>query len=699
MAFPTIPTGGRVVTGVQTGTSATRTFPSLTGLTKNNGDLLIAIIVGYQSSLTSAIFSAWGAGFTEIRDIGVTTQHCVGVAYKISDGTETGTFSVTQAGTVTGDSAFILLSIPGAHGTTAPEVSAALATGTAAAADPASLNPAGWDAEDTLWVSVLGNGETATGGTFTGTASAPTNYGDYAETSISQDAVGGVQAAVSFRQLNASSEDVGAGTVDLSNARNCAFVIAVRPLPVTTVNGSFTANAVIFRTQTASLTANAVLKRFDQPGSLTADAIIRRLNQPGSLTADAVLRATITGSFTADAVLFKTISASFSADAVIFRSQSASLTADAVLFRTQEASFTLDAVIDSGSTPVEGSFTADAIKLVTGPWSETYDNQAVGTAFTINAILRREQSASLTADAILRVERAASFTLDAVIIRTQTHDFSVDAVVRRTQSATLTADAVIRATSTVSITANAVIAKTVLASFTADAVILLTRTGGFVADAVLLSPRTQTFTADAVLRRTTVGGLTADAIVRRTQSATFTADAVIAIGATTITSNLSADAVLRTTRSQSLTADAVLAAARSGSFVEDAVLRRTTSAVLTSDAVLRATRSNVIPADAVLRATRPGTLNADAVVRRADLSASFTIDAVLTEAIDHFAIHAAVAYARIHSVLSAVAPDAIHSTVTYARIHSTLDPLPPPQEPVSSVLGYDRIHAEVQIGG
>lgn len=241
MAFPTIPTvaGGRLLTTVQANTTATRTFPNLSSLTKNAGDLLIAIVVGYQSSLTSGIFGTWGAGFTEIRDIGVASQHCVGVAYKISDGTETGTFTVTQAGTVTGHAAMILMSIPGAHASTAPEVSAALATGTAAAANPAALDPAGWAAEDTLWIAVGASGETSTTGSYTGIASAPANYTDYADTGISGDVVGGVEAAVAFRQLNGASEDVGTFSVDTSNARNAALVIAVRPVTIEVHEGTW----------------------------------------------------------------------------------------------------------------------------------------------------------------------------------------------------------------------------------------------------------------------------------------------------------------------------------------------------------------------------------------------------------------------------------------------------------------------------
>lgn len=106
MAFPTIPTAaaGRVLSTNQADTSGTRTFPSLSSLTKNAGDLLIAIIVAYQNGGSAdANFSSWGGGFTEFydNDNGAATMS-VGAAYKVSTGSETGTFSVTQAATVTG---------------------------------------------------------------------------------------------------------------------------------------------------------------------------------------------------------------------------------------------------------------------------------------------------------------------------------------------------------------------------------------------------------------------------------------------------------------------------------------------------------------------------------------------------------------------------------------------------------------------
>lgn len=238
MAFPTIPTvaAGRVVTGVQLTGTATKTFPSLTGLTKALGDLLIAICIEYDGNSTNAEFSAWGASFTELvvgGDNAGTTTMAIGVASKWSDGTETGTFTVTTADTSTNDAAFFLLAIPGAHATTPPEAGGFATSAAAPPAVAAALNPGAWDAEDTLWIAVGGSGELNTTGSYTGITTAPTNYIDYAETGISADIAGGVEGAVAFRQLNAASEAPGAWTGDTSNARGSALVIAVRPAPVT----------------------------------------------------------------------------------------------------------------------------------------------------------------------------------------------------------------------------------------------------------------------------------------------------------------------------------------------------------------------------------------------------------------------------------------------------------------------------------
>jgi hypothetical protein len=246
MTFPTIPTtgAGRILSNVQANTTATRTFPSLSSLTKNSGDLLIAICISYQTSTgTNAAFSGWTGGFTELPvggDTATSTTMAIGIAYKFSTGSETGTFAVTQAATITGSATMFLLSIPGAHASTAPEAGGRT-SGTAGTSNPTSFDPGAWAAEDTLWISVGAQGETSTAGTFDTMLGAPTNYTGAVIGSISNDAVGGVQGAIAFRQLNASSEDAAGFTKDTTNTRDAAIIIAVRPLvPQTLRSGEVT---------------------------------------------------------------------------------------------------------------------------------------------------------------------------------------------------------------------------------------------------------------------------------------------------------------------------------------------------------------------------------------------------------------------------------------------------------------------------
>ena len=234
MAFPTVPTAAAstVLTGIQANTTATRTFPSLSGLTKNSGDLLIAIVVAYQTSTgTNAAFSGWTGGFTEFHDSATSTTMAIGCAYKWSTGSETGTFAVTQAGTITGQAGLIVMAIPGAHATSPPEAGGR-ASSTNSNSDPGSLSPS-WGAEDTLWIALSGVGETATGGSFQGNIGGPSGWTDYVETGITQDVIGGLGAAVAFLQANATSEDPPTFNTDASNARWGAITIAVRPAPAT----------------------------------------------------------------------------------------------------------------------------------------------------------------------------------------------------------------------------------------------------------------------------------------------------------------------------------------------------------------------------------------------------------------------------------------------------------------------------------
>ena len=285
MAFPTIPTvaAGRVLVVNQADTSDTRTFPNLSSLTKNAGDRIVAIIATYQST-TNPQFSSWGGGFTEVADLGSSTTLGIGVAEKISTGSETGTFTVTQAGTITGHASMILLSIPAAHDSTAIAVSPKV-DGTGAAADVASFDPGGIGTEDILWIHVAASGMDNAGGSWTGTGTtAPTNYGNRVDSNTTDSStVGQTEIAVSFRQLNASSEDAGTAGVDVSNARNSAILIAVPPAAgAQTLSGAVYSNGPAFNAGTVS------------PGGVTLAGAVYT-NGPSFPTGTASSNYTLTG--------------------------------------------------------------------------------------------------------------------------------------------------------------------------------------------------------------------------------------------------------------------------------------------------------------------------------------------------------------------------------------------------------------------
>lgn len=234
MAFPTIPTTGAntLLSSTTSPANTSHTFPNLTTLAPAAGDLIIAIIVQYDGT-TSGQFSSWGASLLEILDSPSTGtgDGALGVAHKTATGSESGTFTVTSANSF--KSVQFLMRIPAAtwHGTTAPEAQAASRAATAAA-DPGSFDPAGWDAEDTLWIAVAGHTETSTTGSPPTLDAPPTNYSGQLIVARVADAVGDITAGVAFRQLNASAEDVGTWTVtNAIRGDGIATVIAVRPAP------------------------------------------------------------------------------------------------------------------------------------------------------------------------------------------------------------------------------------------------------------------------------------------------------------------------------------------------------------------------------------------------------------------------------------------------------------------------------------
>ena len=219
------------------------------------------------------------------------------------------------------------------------------------------------------------------------------------------------------------ARNVGGATITDDVA---AIALAVREKPP--VTGSFTANAVIKKTQTPTFSANAVIKR-TMPiagASFTADAwksvayiftdkkadaVIRR-TMPiagATLAANAVVKRTMPiagASFAADSVRLKASGTlTLTANAVVKRTMpiaGAALTANAVVLKSSGTlTFSADAVIRK---TFDFSFTADAVQLksitVAGVTGETPGPPAYGTVDAVIAALLVVVEVTAPADAI-----------------------------------------------------------------------------------------------------------------------------------------------------------------------------------------------------------------------------------------------------------------------------------------------------------
>jgi hypothetical protein len=186
--------------------------------TVNEGDLLIAFFTNDGSATVTT-----PAGWTKLASTANGAAVRLSVYYKIAAGTEGGT-TVNFVTSAAEQAAAQVYRITDWHGTTPPEVSTA-ATSISTRPNPASLNPAGWDVADTLWLAVAGQDR----GDQSGTTAYPLHYTDGISTQSSDPATTGVCRIHSARRVLAvASEDPGAFTIPVSEEW-VAFTIAVRP--------------------------------------------------------------------------------------------------------------------------------------------------------------------------------------------------------------------------------------------------------------------------------------------------------------------------------------------------------------------------------------------------------------------------------------------------------------------------------------
>jgi len=184
----------------------------------NAGDLLIVLFTNDgNANVTTPV------GWTQLASNASGAAVRLSVYYKIAEGTEGGT-TVNFVTSAAEQAAAQVYSITDWHGTTPPEISTA-ATGTSTRPNPASLDPAGWDVAETLWIAVAGQDRGDQGEP----TAYPASYTDGIST-LSSNGTGSCRTHSAQRVLAVASENPGAFTIPVSE-QWVASTIAVRPKP------------------------------------------------------------------------------------------------------------------------------------------------------------------------------------------------------------------------------------------------------------------------------------------------------------------------------------------------------------------------------------------------------------------------------------------------------------------------------------
>jgi hypothetical protein len=266
MAFPTI-SDADTTYGTVTSNSSSWTLTYPTNIAA--GDLLLAFIAvdGTPGAPSASGFyvQSRGSGANALQSLS-----------KKASGSESGTFSVSVGASEQGS--WVVYRIP--VGTWHPDSPGQLGNGsdtglegnsldwttsTSDTPDPPSLNPDNWDAEDTLWLAVVGVDTSRTVTDHSNWDNAGFfGYADY----ISGGSNG---ATLAVARLESAAASVDPGTITISNSDDwVAATIAIRPAAASgpsTVSDDFTADSILKKTQSGSLTANAIQLRTRYFGS------------------------------------------------------------------------------------------------------------------------------------------------------------------------------------------------------------------------------------------------------------------------------------------------------------------------------------------------------------------------------------------------------------------------------------------------
>jgi len=204
-----------------------------------SGDLILLVLRTNNASITTP------GGWNALRNAFPAesgTDDALLVAYRISDGTEGGSVSVTLGANA--KFASIAWRITGITSGTAPEIAVTVASSQGTSVDPPSLSPTG-GSKEYLWMWLGG----WTGEQTSPPASGPTNYSNWtgANSGTGGSTASNCRVAGGSRQLTGSSENPPAVTISVADWWT-GMTVAIYPLAGT----EYTDSATVYLTLTPS---------------------------------------------------------------------------------------------------------------------------------------------------------------------------------------------------------------------------------------------------------------------------------------------------------------------------------------------------------------------------------------------------------------------------------------------------------------
>jgi hypothetical protein len=303
--------------------------------------------------------------------------------------------------------------------------------------------------------------------------------------------------------------------------------------------GSFTANAVVLDPGRVAVFDGNIFDSniFDTGGgttvgaSLSADAVIMPL-----FTADAVIVSDyriVEGSFSADAVIAKTQSFGSKADAIILKAISVDRTIDAKVVLGPEVLTSQVGIEALTQSPYDLRVYQAGIEALT---QNPYDLLVYQAGLEV---LREVPRGSFSVGAVIFAQVAGSLSIDAYAGGPPVFgSLTADAIRMRPAAFSANANAVIYGTVSKQFLIESQLSYTLFSGFDVAAVVLRAIGGTFTGSAIVRSPdRSGSFSIDARAAYTQFGSITADATIYGTVLRSFTAAASTMLrrsGSTTI---------------------------------------------------------------------------------------------------------------------------------------------------------------------